>query len=118
VTPQRRGRRYRSLYVSAALAGVLACAKQPTEPEPGRVQPYGRSYIVSYTSMWGAGTARAASIRDANLFCEGRGLRMMPDKEQDVRPGLPNVSLVFRCLSPDDPEFRPDAKPAPAVPTP
>ncbi len=101
-----RGRRYRSLYAFAALVLALGCAKKPAEPEPSRVQPYGNDLIVSYSSIWGYGAARAASIAEANRFCADRGLRMMPVQEDKASGIGRSVALIFRCVSADDPELR------------
>jgi hypothetical protein len=103
-----RGLCSRSLYTSVALALALGCARKPAEPEPAssRVQPYGEKFIVSYSSLWGTGEALNSCVRDANAYCEGRGLRMFPDSQEPTESTtrrLAGVVLVFRCLAADDP---------------
>jgi hypothetical protein len=105
VKANRRGRRYRSLYTLVALALALGCAKEPSQPEQlSPVQEYGREFfIIRYGDWLGA---RDASISEANRFCDGRGEKMMPTKVDWPSAGW--MSLIFRCLSPDDLESRPD----------
>jgi hypothetical protein len=104
VKAKPRGLRYSSYFAAAALALSLGCAQKPAAPEVSRVQPYGRGYIVSYTDFLGPGPAHDSTIREANRFCEEKGKRMMPDKAEQSGPRT--MSLIFRCLSADDPEFR------------
>jgi hypothetical protein len=106
--PKPRGPRYRSLYASAALVLALGCTR---EPYVGQVQPYGRQFIVSYRSIWGARAAFDAEIRDANRYCDERGLRMVPDSAP--HEGVPRGALIFRCLRLEDPELRPETRPTP-----
>ena len=82
--------RFGDVFCLAALVVVLGCAK---EPYVGRVQPYGDRLIVTYGSMWGSGEAIGASIRDANRYCEERGLQMQPESQD-------RGTLIFRCVSP------------------
>ena len=75
----------------ALLLALSACA---SSREPTHVQAYGDKYFVNYQSMFGAGTALEASIKDANQFCEGKGLRMKPESTE-------RGELIFRCVTAD-----------------
>jgi hypothetical protein len=71
-----------------ALPLLSGCA---SEPEPSRVQAFGDKYFVNYNSIFGAGSALSESIRDANGFCEAKGLRMSPESND-------RGVLIFRCV--------------------
>ena len=74
--------------------------------EPTHVQPFGSNYVVNYQSIFGAGTALEASVKDANKFCDGKGLRMMPlSHDRGV--------LIFRCVSEDKLGATPDVSAGP-----
>ena len=75
-------------------------------PEATHVQPFGNNYFVNYQSMFGAGTALEASVKDANKFCDGKGLRMMPLSHD-------RGELIFRCVSEDKLGATPDVSAGP-----
>ena len=77
-----------------AVAGLLALCGCASGPEASHVQAYGDRYFVNYQSMFGAGTALEASVKDANQFCEGKGLRMKPESSD-------RGELIFRCVTAD-----------------
>jgi hypothetical protein len=73
---------------------VLALCGCASHPEESRVQAFGDQYYVNYNSIFGSGSALEASIKDANHFCEVKGLRMAP---QSTDRGI----LIFRCVPED-----------------
>jgi hypothetical protein len=75
--------------VAGALVTLCGCAS--SGPEQTHVQAYGDKYFVNYQSMFGAGTALEASVKDANAFCEAKGLRMSPVSTD-------RGELIFRCV--------------------
>jgi len=94
------------IHTSFAVAGLLALCACASTPEATHVQPFGDKYIVNYQSMFGAGTALEASVKDANQFCDAKGLRMMPlSHDRGV--------LVFRCVSADQIGKSPDVSAGP-----
>ncbi|HTO54374.1 MAG TPA: hypothetical protein VMR50_13400 [Myxococcota bacterium] len=74
--------------VLGSLLTLCGCA---SGPEPTHVQEYGDKYFVNYQSMFGAGTALEASVKDANAFCDAKGLRMAPVSSD-------RGMLIFRCV--------------------
>jgi hypothetical protein len=75
------------------------------------VVPMGRdTYMISRKgSGWATeGELKAKCYRDADKFCTKRGLAMVPvsEKGKDGTPGFfpATCELVFRAVSPDDPE--------------
>jgi len=76
--------------------GLLGCASTQ-EPET-QVQPYGSDrFIVTYSSIYGEGAARSAAVRDANEYCAGTQLVMVPIDEKVRRANTSMVLLVFAC---------------------
>jgi hypothetical protein len=95
-----------SFAVGGLLALVLALSGCASTPEESHVQAFGDKYFVNYQSMFGAGTALEASVKDANQFCEGKGLRMMPlSHDRGV--------LIFRCVPEDKLGASPDVSAGP-----
>ena len=85
---------------------MLALSGCASGPEESHVQAFGDRYFVNYNSIFGSGSALDGSIRDANRFCEGKGLRMAP---QSTDRGV----LIFRCVPEDQVGAASDVSAAP-----
>src|SRR5262252_1369584 len=95
----------RKRFAIASLIATVLCGCA-TSREPTHVQAFGDNYFVNYQSLFGAGTALEASIKDANQFCDGKGLRMMPiSHDRGV--------LIFRCVTGDKLGATPDVSAGP-----
>jgi hypothetical protein len=100
----------------ACMIGLLTVSGCAT-PSTG-IMPFGRdTYTLATTSQFGTADAKRDALQQANVFCAGKGLAMMPVNEVSnasinaftvtIAPAARTTTFdfTFRCLASSDPDF-------------